>query len=121
MMKDYISAHIHNNYSKEYEFLTSFDCSRLISGITETVRLKSNISYDLDFAELLEVSNYEKYFKSKYGIENCTKESVKATEKFIDFVDSLTKGIKNKESFIWAINAYLVNPDKTEIHTTLHR
>ena len=119
-ISDYIQAYIERNIKKDYDFIKNFKPDELTNAIAEILRI-AGLPNDTNFTELLEVSNYEKFFKNKYGIENCSKEALKATDNFIKWADSVTNGVKNKEAFLWALNTYLTNPDKTTIHTILHK
>jgi len=119
-ISDYVQAIIENQYKKDYDFIRNFKPDELVNSISEIIRT-AGLPNDINFTELIEVSNYEKYFKSLYGIENCTKESLKATDNFIKWAESVTTGVKNKDAFLWALNVYLTNPDKTAIHTILHK
>lgn len=119
-IKEYIESYIAQNCQSDYEFLTEFNTADLIYSIGGIVT-NSGLSNDININELLEVGNYESYFKKKYGIDNCDKNTLFATDKFITFLDGLTKGVKNKQAFIWAMNEYLTNEDKAAVHTILHR
>ncbi len=119
-IKEYIESYIAQNCQSDYTFLSEFKTEELLSFLSSTIS-NSGLLNDININELLEVGNYESYFKKKYGIDNCDKNTLFATDKFITFLDGLTKGVKNKQAFIWAMNEYLTNEDKAAVHTILHR
>jgi hypothetical protein len=120
MMREYVKAHIQNNYRDEYAFLLSFNFTNTLDNIAGILK-PQGLRIDFTFEELLKVDNYNKFFKQRYGIENCNKDTLKATNILINWIESLTNGVKNKTALMWAINEYLVNKDASTVHTLLHK
>ena len=99
MMREYIQAHIQNNYKEEYTFLLTFNFTNTVDNIAGILK-PQGLTLDFTFDELLQIDNYNKFFKLKYGIENCNKETLKATNTLINWIETITNGVNNKPALI---------------------
>jgi hypothetical protein len=120
MIRDYVNVYLDKNHKDEHIFLTEFDAEYLIFSINLVLQ-SQGLNVEFTANELLEVSNYEKYFKQLYGIENVNKTSLQASEKIGKFINELTTGIKHPELLMQAITAYLINKDISELNNSLNK
>lgn len=119
MISDYVNAYIERNYKEDYKFLMLIDSEQFMFTITQLIKI---YGFNIDFTanDLFNVTDYVKYFTAKYGINNCDKKTLQATQNIVNFIEALTKDVKNKKSLMYAITVYMENYNHSELHTILH-
>ena len=114
----YIEDYINDNYQKDYKFLLNFDASELMQTI-ETIFQTNEISNPPTFTDLLNTSNFSKFFSSRYGIDSADKNEVKRTQRIAKFYNELFEGVNNKVQAFDAVRDYVINGDISQLHGKL--
>ena len=117
-MDTHILDFVNEIYGKDYNFICEFDASRLMQTI-DAIYTEIGITTPT-FKELMSISNYEKYFSLKLGIEGVDKVEFATTQRIAKYFNDLFIGVKNKENAINGVNNYLVTGDLIALHNNLH-
>ena len=126
---DMLKVYIEHNYKEDYSFIFEFDPERyIINEINHIMRLAggSNANgqtfyyYAENLTELLNCTDYYKFFSEKFGIQNVDKKAMKATKQALKNFDELLADIPNKAIFFQSLATYYQNNDLSELHNTLH-
>ena len=105
-------------YGKDYNFICEFDASKLMVTI-ENIYAELEITPPT-FKELTTITNYDKYFTEKLGIDSADKQEFATTQRIAKYFNELFSGVKNKDTAINAVNNYLANGDICTLHNNLH-